>query len=61
MATKPTRPSTKDPDKKSDDYARFEAWLSDFDARQANLAARLDAFLHSLGVEPRGASAREPA
>ena len=32
--------------------ARFEAWLRDFDARQADLTARLDAILYSLGVDP---------
>jgi hypothetical protein len=47
--------------KKDGDKARFEAWLHDFDARQADLTARLDAFLHSLGVEPGRHSERESA
>jgi len=38
--------------KRSEDEARFEAWLRDFDTRQADLTARLDAILHSLGVDP---------
>jgi hypothetical protein len=44
MAGKPVKPQ--------DDSARFEAWLKDFDARQAQLSAKLDAVLHSLGVDP---------
>jgi hypothetical protein len=44
---------------KAKDEARFEAWLKDFDARQADLTARLDAILHSLGVDP--AKVSEPA
>ncbi len=31
---------------------RFEAWLIDFDAREAELRMRLDSLLHTLGVEP---------
>jgi hypothetical protein len=54
MATKrPTPPDrAPQPAKKPSDEARFEAWLRDFDARQADLTARLDAILHSLGVDP---------
>ena len=47
--------------KKTGEEARFEAWLDDFDARQADLAARLDALLHSLGIDPARASERETA
>jgi hypothetical protein len=61
MATK--RPTTPDKAprqaKKPSDEARFEEWLRDFDARQADLTARLDAILHSLGVDP--AKVSEPA
>jgi len=39
--------------------ARFEAWLKDFDARQARLASKLDALLLSLGIEPESPSGRE--
>ena len=45
----------------ADMVARFEAWLRDFDARHANLTIRLDALLRSLGVDPAGASERQPA
>jgi hypothetical protein len=45
--------------KKAEDEARFEAWLQDFDACQADLTARLDAVLQSLGVDP--AKVSEPA
>jgi len=45
--------------KRDEDEARFEAWLKDFDTRQADLTARLDAILHSLGVDP--AKVPEPA
>jgi hypothetical protein len=31
---------------------RFEAWLTDFDAREADLRARLDSLLQTLGVKP---------
>jgi hypothetical protein len=55
MATSQTRPSTSE--KAPDDNARFEAWLKDFDVRQAQLSAQLDAVLYSLGVKPE----REPA
>jgi hypothetical protein len=48
MATKQTPTNDRQPD----DNARFEAWLKDFDARQAQLSARLDAVLYSLGVTP---------
>jgi hypothetical protein len=47
-----TRTTTKEGPPKLDDAARFEAWLSDFDARMADLTARQDALLRSLGVEP---------
>jgi hypothetical protein len=54
MATKRTTTPGRAPrqTKKPSDEARFEAWLQDFDARQADLTARLDAILHSLGVDP---------
>jgi hypothetical protein len=39
-----------------DEKVRFAAWLSDFDAKQADLTVKLDALLHSLGVEPARAS-----
>ncbi|MEA2732367.1 MAG: hypothetical protein QOF70_6842 [Acetobacteraceae bacterium] len=62
MPAKPTRTLTKSKIPKQDgDKARFEAWLHDFDARQADLTARLDAFLHSLGIEPGRHSERESA
>lgn len=32
--------------------AKFAAWLKDFDARHAEMAARLDALLHSFGIDP---------
>jgi hypothetical protein len=38
--------------KQDDDDARFEAWLSDFDARMADLTARQDTLLRKLGLEP---------
>jgi hypothetical protein len=62
MSAKPTSTLRKSklPDEDSD-TARFEAWLHDFDARQADLTARLDAFLHSLGIEPGRPSERESA
>jgi hypothetical protein len=41
--------------------ARFEAWLASFDARQADLEARLDDLLRSVGVDPAGAAGRMPA
>jgi hypothetical protein len=47
--------------KKASDEARFEAWLTDFDARHDDLAARLDAVLHSLGVDPARIPQRETA
>jgi hypothetical protein len=34
------------------DQAKFDAWLRDFDARHARVAARLDEVLRSLGVDP---------
>ena len=43
------------------DEARFEAWLTDFDARHAALTMRLDALLRSLGVDPARSSERQPA
>jgi hypothetical protein len=46
MATKQTRAAAKE--MALDDNARFQAWLKDFDARQA----QLDAVLYSLGVNP---------
>jgi hypothetical protein len=55
MPTRQTRTSTSE--KAPDDNARFEAWLKDFDVRQAQLSAQLDAVLYSLGVKPE----REPA
>jgi hypothetical protein len=61
MATR-TRAPTKDQTPKQDDEkVRFEAWLSDFDARHADLTARLDA-LCSVWGSIRGAlpSARQP-
>ena len=61
MATKRTNTPDRTPGqrKKPSDEARFEAWLQNFDARQADLTARLDAILHSLGVDP--AKVSEPA
>jgi hypothetical protein len=41
--------------------ARFEAWLKDFDARQAALTIKLDALLLSLGVEPENTTERQSA
>lgn len=38
--------------KATDEQARFDAWLSDFDARLADLRARQEEFLRSLGIEP---------
>ena len=58
MATRRTAPRERAP-KRDEDEARFEAWLKDFDTRQADLTARLDAILHSLGVDP--AKVPEPA
>lgn len=58
MATRTTAPRERAP-KRDEDEARFEAWLKDFDTRQADLTARLDAILHSLGVDP--AKVPEPA
>ena len=58
MATRRTAPRERAP-KRDEDEARFEAWLKDFDTRQADLTARLDAILHSLGVDP--AKVHEPA
>ena len=40
---------------------RFAAGLASFDARQADLEARLDDLLRSVGVDPAGASGRMPA
>jgi hypothetical protein len=51
MATRRTAPRERAPTR-DEDEARFEAWLKDFDTRQADLTARLDAILHSLGVDP---------
>jgi hypothetical protein len=45
-------PKTLPKEPKLDDTARFEAWLTDFDAKMAALTARQDALLRSLGVEP---------
>jgi hypothetical protein len=42
-STKPRQPTEAD---------RFEAWLIAFDAKEADLRARLDSLLHTLGVEP---------
>jgi hypothetical protein len=64
MATKQaTIPTARAPrqGKKDNDEARFEAWLRDFDARHADLTIRLDALLHSLGVDPARAPERQPA
>ena len=58
MATRRTATKERAP-KRDEDEARFEAWLKDFDTRQADLTARLDAILHSLGVDP--AKVPEPA
>jgi hypothetical protein len=58
MATRRTATKERAP-KRDEDEARFEAWLKDFDTRQADLTARLDAILHSLGVDP--AKVHEPA
>jgi hypothetical protein len=41
--------------------ARFEAWLKDFDARQAALTIELDALLLSLGVTPENTTERQSA
>jgi hypothetical protein len=48
MATK--RASTKA--RQPTEADRFEAWLIAFDAKEADLRARLDSLLHTLGVEP---------
>jgi hypothetical protein len=52
------RTSTKERAPKADDdeKVRLAAWLNDFDAKQADLAAKLDALLRSLGVDPARAS-----
>jgi hypothetical protein len=49
------------PRAEDDEAARFEAWLSDFDARQAGLTAKLDALLYSLGVDPARLPERKTA
>jgi hypothetical protein len=61
MAVKTRAQSNERPPKADADAARFKAWLSDFDARHAELAARLDALLHSLGVNPARVTERETA
>nr|WP_294553342.1 hypothetical protein [uncultured Rhodopila sp.] len=33
-------------------YRHIENWFKDFDARMADLTARQDALLYSLGLEP---------
>jgi hypothetical protein len=58
MATRRTTPRERAPEREEDE-ACFEAWLRDFDVRQADLTARLDGILHSLGVDP--AKVSEPA
>jgi hypothetical protein len=54
MGTKAARAPART--KEQSEEARFEQWLRDFDARQADLSARLDAVLHSLGVDPARAT-----
>ena len=63
MATKRAATADRAPRqaKEIGEEARFEAWLKDFDARHAALTARLDALLHSLGVDPGRISQRETA
>ncbi len=43
------RTSTKAPEPAEAD--RFEVWLADFDAREAEARSRLDCSLHTLGVK----------
>jgi hypothetical protein len=56
-----TRATTKTQTPKLDDEVRFEAWLSDFDARMADLTLRQDALLRKLGIEPARPAEREHA
>jgi hypothetical protein len=60
MSTKTARRSSAT-EKQENEEARFAAWLADFDARHAEVAARLDAVLYSLGVEPLRSVKRDPA
>ncbi len=59
MATRTrTQPQQRIPERDQDE-ARFQAWLNDFDARHAEVAARLDALLRTLGVDPARTPERE--
>jgi hypothetical protein len=52
MAKKPLTNTRGRPPKRDEDEVRFEAWLRDFDSRHADLKAKIDALLYSLGVDP---------
>ncbi len=51
MASKTVRSSAR-PNPEESEEAKFAAWLKDFDARYAEMAARLDALLYSFGIDP---------
>jgi len=57
MAIKRASPKTRPPD----EAPRFEAWLTDFDAREASLAAQIVALLFMRGANPDKLPDRETA